>query len=142
MTSHTKMLIFGGLTGGRHASVTVPQPYQTGIDWLHCCVCWGKSAHVGHILALDNAEGQNLYFRLLQHGPVWSEREGGGTYCPLQSLPHSFEEQPSFITNRHTKRWAPRQYRTDPFMRTSAQHFSNHCALSTATSPFQIPAHE
>lgn len=68
--------------------------------------------------------------------------EGGCTYCPLQSLPHSFEEQPSFITNRHTKRWAPKQYRTDPFMRTSAQHFGNHRAPSTAASPFQIPAHE
>lgn len=85
----------------------------------------------------------NLYFRLLQHGPIWSGwAVVGGTYCPLQSLPHSFEEQPSFITNRHTKRWAPKQYRTDPFMRTSAQHFGNHRAPSTAASPFQIPAHK
>lgn len=30
-----------------------------------------------------------------------------GTYCPLRTLPHSFEEQPFLIINRHTKRWAP-----------------------------------
>ncbi len=29
-----------------------------------------------------------------------------GTYYPLRTLPHSFEEQPSLIINRHTKRWA------------------------------------
>lgn len=69
---------------------------------------------------------------LFQIASAWSNvvrgAVEGGTYCPLQSLPHSFEEQPSFITNRHTKRWAPKQYRTDPFMRTSAQHFGNHRA--------------
>lgn len=36
----------------------------------------------------------------------------------------------------------PKQYRTDPFMRPSAQHFSNHCVPSSTPSPFQIPAHK
>ena len=30
-----------------------------------------------------------------------------GTYCPLRTLPHSFEDQPFLIINRHTKLWAP-----------------------------------
>lgn len=80
---------------------------QSCIDWL-CCgiICWLSSVHIGYILTLNNAEGLNLYFRLLQHSPVWP---GGreGTYCPLRTLPHSFEEQPSLIFNRHTKRWTP-----------------------------------
>lgn len=29
-----------------------------------------------------------------------------GTYFPLRTLPHSFEEQAFLIINRHTKRWA------------------------------------
>lgn len=71
----------------------------------------------------------NLYFKFLQNSPVWSSEEG--TYWPLRTLPHSFGEQPFPITSRHTKRWAPKQYRTDPFMRTSAQCFSHRCVPST-----------
>ena len=94
-----------------HSRVMI-SPHQNRADWLRCClICWLIWAHTGHILALDNAEGLNLYLRLLQHGPVWSRRGGWGgregTYCPLRTLPHSFEEQPSLIINSHTKPWAP-----------------------------------
>jgi len=37
-----------------------------------------------------------------------------GTYCPLRTLPHSFEEQPFLIINRHTKRWAPNNAKQIP----------------------------
>lgn len=64
--------------------------------------------HIGHILTRNNAEGLNLYFGLLQHSPVWSGEERA-LVVPLRTLPHSFEEQPFLIINRHTKRWAPKQ---------------------------------
>lgn len=50
-------------------------------------------------------------------------RGRGGRHCPPRTSPHSFEEQPSLIINRHTKRWAPKQYGTDLFMGTSAGRF-------------------
>lgn len=67
-------------------------------------------------------------FQTVQCGPVAVARGGGGgwgggRHCPPRTSPHSFEEQPSLIINRHTKRWAPKQYGTDLFMGTSAGRF-------------------
>lgn len=97
--------------------------YRFIVRWLH----W---VHTGHILALHYPAGLDLYPMLLPNSPVWSSGsgegwwgEGGGRHCPPRTSPHSFEEQPSLIINRHTKRWAPKQYGTDLFMGTSAGRF-------------------
>lgn len=141
---NVELLIFPQWINWRSESRCYCQTAPSELHRLASLLCWFKSAHVGHILVLNNAGGLKPLFQIAsaESSVVWGG--GGGTYCPPQSLPHSFEEQPSFIINRHTKRWAPKQYRTDPFMRvlTSAQHFGNHRAPSTATSSFQIPAHE
>lgn len=65
-----------------------------------------------------------------------------GTCCPLRTLPHSFEEQPSLIISRHTKRWAPDNAEQIPLCAQVLNISANHCVPSTAPSSFQIPVHE
>lgn len=82
-------------------------PHQSCTDWL-CCriICWLNSAHVGPHTGPQPYRGTKPLFQIAStQSSVVQGREG--TYCPLRTLPHSFEEQPSLIINRHTKRWAP-----------------------------------
>lgn len=81
-------------------------------SWLRCrIICWLSSAHIGHILTLNNAEGLNLYFRLLQRSPVWSREERalivhwGLCHIHLKSGPFSLltdtlNDGPQTIQNR------------------------------------------
>lgn len=69
--------------------------------WLLAQV-WAHRPHTG----LWQYWGAKPLFQIAStQSSVVQGREG--TYCPLRTLPHSFEEQPSLIINRHTKRWAP-----------------------------------
>lgn len=82
-------------------------PHQSCTDWL-CCriICWLNSAHVGPHTGPQPYRGTKPLFQIAStQSSVVQGREG--TYCPLRTLPHSFEEQPSLIINRHTKLWAP-----------------------------------
>lgn len=81
---------------------------------------------------------------LFRIASTWSSvvQAGEGTYCPLRTLPHSFEEQPFLIINRHTKRWAPNNTEQISLCAQVLNVSANHCVPSTTPSSFQIPAHK
>lgn len=68
--------------------------------WAQLCTAHGPHTHS------EQSRKTKLLFQIAStQSSVVQAWEG--TCCPLRTLPHSFEEQPILIINRHTKRWAP-----------------------------------